>query len=66
MWNLKCGTNEPIYKIEKNLTDVENRPVVAKEEERRSGMDGEFEVLRCIGGYEIQANSLKTVNNLLQ
>ena len=29
MWNLKYGTNEPIYETE---TDLENRPVVAKRE----------------------------------
>ena len=33
MWNLKYGTNELIYKTEKRLTDLENRLVVAKEEE---------------------------------
>ena len=29
MWNLKCGTNEPIYRTER-LTDTEKRFVVAK------------------------------------
>ena len=39
MWNLKYGTNEPIYKIEKRLTDMENRFVVAKGVRGESGMD---------------------------
>ena len=30
MWNLKYGTNEPIYKTETRLKDIENRVVVAK------------------------------------
>ena len=40
MWNLKCGTNEPIYETE---TQTENRSVVAKGEavgEERSGKLG--------------------------
>lgn len=32
MWNLKYGTNEPIYRIENKLTNVENRLVVADRE----------------------------------
>ena len=44
MWNLKYGTNEPIYKIE---TDAQNRLVVAKGEGGESGMDWEFGVSRC-------------------
>ena len=36
MWNLKYGTNEPIFKTE---TDIENRLVVAKGEGEGSGMD---------------------------
>ena len=31
MWNLKCGTNELIYRTEKD-SDMENRLVVAKGE----------------------------------
>ena len=31
MWNLKYGTNEPLYKIER-LTDMENRLVISKGE----------------------------------
>ena len=46
MWNLKHGTNEPIYKIEARPTDVENRFVVAKGKGDGSGMDGEFGVSR--------------------
>ena len=30
MWKLKYGTNEPIYKTRNRLTDIENRPMVAK------------------------------------
>ena len=30
MWNLKHGTNEPIYKTETGLPDIENRFVIAK------------------------------------
>ena len=29
-WNLKYGTNEPIYKTGNRLTDIENRFVVAR------------------------------------
>ena len=32
MWNLKHGTNEPIFKTETDPEDTENRLVVAKEE----------------------------------
>ena len=32
MWNLKYGTNEPIYTTEFRLTDIENTLVVAKGE----------------------------------
>ena len=52
MWNLKHGTNEPIYKAQMNLltkqkeTYIENRLVVAKGEGGRSGMDWEFGVRR--------------------
>ena len=46
MWKLKYGTNELIYKTER-LTETENRLVVAKEEEGRSGMDQEFGVNTC-------------------
>ena len=31
MWNLRYGTNEPIYETE-TVTDIENRLVVAKGE----------------------------------
>ena len=30
MWNLKYGTNEPIFKTETRLTDIENRLAFAK------------------------------------
>ena len=46
MWNLKCGTNDSIYKKETD-SDTENRPVVAKREGGGSGVDGEFGVSRC-------------------
>ena len=45
MWNLKYGTNEPIYR--NRLTDIENRLVVAKGEEGGRGTDWEFGVGRC-------------------
>lgn len=35
--NLKCGTNEPLYKIETDSTGTENRLVVAKGWRRRKG-----------------------------
>ena len=40
MWNLKYGANEPIYKTEIDLTNIENRLVVAKGErgEKREGV----------------------------
>ena len=37
MWNLKYGTNEPIYKTNR-CTDIENRLVVPKGEEGGSEM----------------------------
>ena len=37
MWNLKYGTNEPIYKTNR-ITPMENRLVVAKEEKAWNGM----------------------------
>ena len=44
--SLKYGTNEPVYKKRIRLTDIENRLMVAKGEEGRSGMDGGFGVGR--------------------
>ena len=38
MWNLKYGTNEPIYKTETD-TDIENRLMDARGEWGGSGMD---------------------------
>ena len=46
MWNLKYGTNEPIYKTNR-LTDIEKRLVVATRERGRIEMDWEFGVNRC-------------------
>ena len=43
MWNLKYGTNEPIYKIETS-SDRENRLVIAKGVWGGSGMEWEFGV----------------------
>ena len=45
-WNIKYGTNEPIYKT-KRLRDIENRLVVAKGEGRGDEMDSEFGVSGC-------------------
>ena len=45
MWNLKYGTNEPIYKIEPG-SQTENRLVIAKGEEDGNGMDWESGVSR--------------------
>ena len=39
MWNLKYGTDEPIYRTER-LTDTEHRPVVAKREGKGVGWMG--------------------------
>ena len=39
MWNLKYGTDEPVYQNRNRLTDVENRPVVAKGEGKGSKID---------------------------
>ena len=44
MWNIKHGTNEPIYKIER---DIENRLVIAKEDGRENVMGWEFGIGRC-------------------
>ena len=43
MWNLKYGTNEPIYRTE---TDSENKLVVAKRERGGSEVDWSW-VSRC-------------------
>ena len=39
MWNLKYDTNELIYETETELTDIENRLVVAKREGVGVGLD---------------------------
>ena len=44
MWNLKYGTNEPIYKT-KRLTDIENRLVVATGEGEGGGWTGNLELV---------------------
>ena len=46
MWNLKCGTNEPIYRTETD-SDMENRLVVGKGEEGGRRVDWEVGVNRC-------------------
>ena len=46
MWNLKYGTNEPIYKTNR-LTDIEIRLRVAKREGGERGMHWECGVGRC-------------------
>ena len=38
MWNLKYGTNEPIYKTETDSTDIENRLVVVGMGEEWDGL----------------------------
>ena len=40
MWNLKYGTNEPIYRAETKLADIEKRLIVAKEEGEEEGWTG--------------------------
>ena len=40
MWNLKYGTNEPIYRTETDSRDLKNTPVVAKGEEEGVGWTG--------------------------
>ena len=42
MWNLKHGTNEPIYKTERDPRTRRTQPVVAKGVAGRRGMDWEF------------------------
>ena len=44
IWNLKYGTNEPIYRTE---TDIENRLVFAKGAGGGRGMEWEFGISRC-------------------
>ena len=46
MWNLKYGTNIPIYRTE-TFINMENRLLVAKGEGGGSGVDWEFGVSRC-------------------
>ena len=42
MWDIKYGTNEPIYKTKIDFTDIENRHVVAKGRSVRNEMNWEF------------------------
>ena len=44
MWSLKYGTDELLYKTE-TLTDMENRPVVAKGEGEGVGWTGSVELV---------------------
>ena len=44
MWNLKYGTNEPIYKAE---TDTEKGLAGAKGQGAGGGEDWEFGISRC-------------------
>jgi len=46
MWNLKCGTNELIYK-QKQILDMGNRLIVARGQQGGSGRDWEFGIGRC-------------------
>ena len=45
MWNLKYGTSQTYLQNRNRLIDIENRLVVAKGEEGRSGMNYEFGLL---------------------
>ena len=47
MWNLKYGTNEPIFKTEAGLTDVERRLVAKGEGGGRGRTDWKFRIGRC-------------------
>ena len=47
MWNLKYGTNKPIFKTETRLTDIERRLVAKGEGGGRGRMDWEFRIGRC-------------------
>ena len=42
MWNLKYGTDEPIYRTE---TDMESRLMVAKDEGEGMGWTGSLELV---------------------
>ena len=46
MYNLKYGSNEPIYETKNRLMDIENR-FLAKWERRGWGIDWDFGVSRC-------------------
>ena len=58
MWNLKYGTNEPIYKTN-SIRDTENSLVIAKEEGDRGAIQWEAEVSR----YKLLY--MKWINNIL-
>ena len=47
MWNLKYGTNEPIYKTETDSQTWRTNLWLPKEAGRGSGRDWEFAVSRC-------------------
>ena len=47
MSNLKYGTNEPIYKTEIRLTDIEIQTYGCKGREGMEGVEWEFGIHRC-------------------
>ena len=47
MWNLKCGTNEPIYKIETDSQTYRIDLWLLRGRQRGGGKDWEFAVSRC-------------------
>ena len=47
MWNLKYGTNEPIYKVETDSQTGRIDLMAAKGEMGESGMDWEVGVNKC-------------------
>ena len=53
MWNIKYGTNEPIYRTETD-PDMENRLVVAKRKGGRHGMYG-------VWGWQMQTITFRMV-----
>ena len=56
MWNLKHGTNEPIYRTETD-SQMENRLVVAKEDGGGSGWTG------SLGENEINREFIYRMDN---
>ena len=71
MWNLKYGTNDPIYRTERDPQTQRTDSWLSRGREEEEGMDGEFGVGRCKLchlewiGNEVLSTAQGTLSNLL-